>query len=69
MIESPTLTPIDLLSHHEERLSAYNLESINYLIEGMSKGKTVNLAELVNYVDYEYESQSLYEKFQYFFRK
>ncbi len=66
---TPHTTPIDLFSEYEDSLTSYNIESINYLVEGILKSNTVNLAELVNSVDYDYQPGSLYKKFQRFFSK
>ena len=58
-----------MFSEYEDSLTSYNIESINYLIEGILKSNTVNLAELVNSVNYDCQPESLYKKLQRFFRK
>ena len=66
---TPHTTPIDLFFEYEDSLTSYNMESINFLIEGILKSGTVNLAELVYSVDYSCEPESLYKKLQRFIRK
>ncbi len=62
-------TPIDLFSGYEDDVTSYNIESINFLFEGIFKSGIVKLAQLVHSVDYSSEPESLYKKLQHFFRK
>jgi len=66
---TPHTTPIDLFFEFEERLTTYNVETINYLVEGIITAHTVNLAEIVNAVHYDSDPESLYKRFQRFFSK
>ncbi len=66
---TPHTTPIDFFSEYEDSLTSYNVESINYLVEGILKSNTVNLAELVYSVNYDGQPESLYKRFQRLFRK
>jgi hypothetical protein len=58
-----------MICNSDDRFTHYNSVTISYLIEGILKARTTNLAEIVHHIDYDGLSSSLYKQFQRFFRK